>query len=455
MAPRLRHCRKFRSRAIAFLAIGVALSISVPAAAQEGESAVGPPAFEFSFSNPGARAMGLGSAFVALADDATAAFANPAGLTQLVEPEISIEVRSWSYSTPYTSAGRYEGAPSGFGIDKIAGTLQAESVDTLRGLSFLSYVRPGQRWSVALYRHQLAKFESHTATNGLFGGGTNCCQVRALDLVESTNFEIVSYGAAVAHRLTDRLSFGVGVQLHKSSLAIRTQSFRIGEDSIESFFAPNPFLPERVLAQIDYSLHDPESIGVSAGLLWKGRQWRFGGVYRRGPRTTFAATAIAGPGNWYGIPAGTVIEEGTAKVDFPDVYAAGAAYQTIDGRLTIGAEWDRVGYNSILRSAARSPEVDVSQQRLDDADEIHVGFEYVFLASDPLIAVRAGLWHDPNHRTSYVGNEAYDRAVLPTRGDHLHKTIGFGIAFRKVQFDIGADLSGIVNTVSASMITTF
>ena len=44
---------------------------------------------EFSFSNPGARSLGFGGAFVALADDATAAFANPAGLTQLVEPDVT------------------------------------------------------------------------------------------------------------------------------------------------------------------------------------------------------------------------------------------------------------------------------------------------------------------------------------------------------------------------------
>ena len=35
---------------------------------------------QLSFSDPGARSAGLGGAFVALADDATAAFANPAGL---------------------------------------------------------------------------------------------------------------------------------------------------------------------------------------------------------------------------------------------------------------------------------------------------------------------------------------------------------------------------------------
>jgi len=38
---------------------------------------------QFDFSNPGARSLALGSAFVALADDSTAAFANPAGLLQL------------------------------------------------------------------------------------------------------------------------------------------------------------------------------------------------------------------------------------------------------------------------------------------------------------------------------------------------------------------------------------
>ena len=41
-------------------------------------------AIPFSFSNPGARSLGMGGAFVGLADDATAAYTNPAGLTQLV-----------------------------------------------------------------------------------------------------------------------------------------------------------------------------------------------------------------------------------------------------------------------------------------------------------------------------------------------------------------------------------
>ena len=38
----------------------------------------------------GARALGMGGAFIAIADDATAASWNPGGLTQLERPELSL-----------------------------------------------------------------------------------------------------------------------------------------------------------------------------------------------------------------------------------------------------------------------------------------------------------------------------------------------------------------------------
>ena len=49
--------------------------------------------FEFNFNNPGARSLALGGAFIGLADDATAAVANPAGLVILQRPELSGEVK--------------------------------------------------------------------------------------------------------------------------------------------------------------------------------------------------------------------------------------------------------------------------------------------------------------------------------------------------------------------------
>src|SRR5262245_12715252 len=41
---------------------------------------------------PGARAVGMGKTFVGIADDATAAASNPAGLSNLLDPEFSFEL---------------------------------------------------------------------------------------------------------------------------------------------------------------------------------------------------------------------------------------------------------------------------------------------------------------------------------------------------------------------------
>jgi len=114
---------------------------------------------QLSFSDPGARSAGLGGAFVALGDDATAAFANPAGLVQLLKPEISIETRNWSHSIPYTASGRIEGVPSGIGLDVAPGIIKNEATYNTTGLSFLSLVWPTGDWSFALYRHQYADLE--------------------------------------------------------------------------------------------------------------------------------------------------------------------------------------------------------------------------------------------------------------------------------------------------------
>lgn len=47
--------------------------------------------FPFNFSNPGARAAGMGGAFIGVANDASSALSNPAGLTNLLRKQIYIE----------------------------------------------------------------------------------------------------------------------------------------------------------------------------------------------------------------------------------------------------------------------------------------------------------------------------------------------------------------------------
>ena len=53
-------------------------TVPMPALAEEGSHAA-----EFLSHGVGARALGMGSSFVSIADDATAAYWNPAGLVQI------------------------------------------------------------------------------------------------------------------------------------------------------------------------------------------------------------------------------------------------------------------------------------------------------------------------------------------------------------------------------------
>ena len=101
----------------------------------------GPLSFEFRFSNPGARSLAFGGAFVALADDATAVFSNPAGLVQLVRSEVSIEGRRSSSTTRFTAGGRLSGDPTGIGLDDVRGLRFDESSTVLSGLSFFPLCR--------------------------------------------------------------------------------------------------------------------------------------------------------------------------------------------------------------------------------------------------------------------------------------------------------------------------
>nr|HRC87947.1 UPF0164 family protein [Thermoanaerobaculia bacterium] len=65
--------------------------------------------FKFNLSTPGARSLGLGGAFLALADDATAAYSNPAGLTNLTVggSEVAVEVRHNQFANSFVDRGHF------------------------------------------------------------------------------------------------------------------------------------------------------------------------------------------------------------------------------------------------------------------------------------------------------------------------------------------------------------
>src|ERR1051325_8553322 len=62
---------------------------------------------QFNFGNPGARSLGMGGAFIGLADDASAAEANPAGLTILRKTEFPVEGRNYLEQQLLTTSGTF------------------------------------------------------------------------------------------------------------------------------------------------------------------------------------------------------------------------------------------------------------------------------------------------------------------------------------------------------------
>ena len=415
-----------------------------------------PPTLQFSFSNPGARSMGFGGAFVALADDATAAFANPAGLVQITRAEISLEGRSWSYSTPFTVRGRVEGEPTGIGVDVVAGLSDGTSSDNVAGVSFLSLVYPYEKWSIAIYRHQLANFESLSETQGLFSGAdTTCC--RFTDDRVRTDFEVVSYGLSGAYRLTDVLNLGLSLVYFQGDVDIVRNAFLPDEDLILQTFAPTSYLPERMAWQT--SLHiDDSDFGLTAGFLWTlSSQWRMGGFYREGPGFELRGESLSGPsGSFFDLPAaGTVVGQSTSPSAFPDIYGLGFVFRSENERLTIAFDWNRVEYSTIL-DRLNPEDFDVDDLELNDGDEFHLGGEYVFLRSTPVVAARLGVWLDPDHRPrATAASEPIEHALLRPGTDNIHWSLGIGLAFENSQIDLGADFSDLVDTVSLSAIYSF
>ena len=398
--------------------------------------------------------MGFGGAFVALADDATAAFANPAGLVNLVEPEVSVEGRVWAYATPIVEGGRGFGPATGQGLDVIPGLQVGESTAELGGVSFLSLVYPLRDWSFAFYRHQVANYELSGDTVALFFGpwpGFPGSRARSWDYRRAMNLEVASYGLSAGYRVSDDLSLGFGVSYFETDLALRLESFEIGDGvdpdgpiwwSAQSFFASD-------LLVTDWSLTSQDTgWGVLAGLLWRmSERWSLGAVYRQGPEVVAEIEERAGPVHW-AEPAGTVTLAGTGELKLPSVFGLGTSFRSRDGRLTVGFEWDRVGYSSLLKDA--DPGL-----VLEDGDELHIGAEYVFPQSTSVLAVRLGAWLDPDHRIDYRGDSYVSEALNLPGQDELHLAAGLGVVFKKLQLDIGVDVSDPVRTISVSSIYSF
>jgi hypothetical protein len=140
------------------------------------------------------------------------------------------------------------------------------------------------------------------------------------------------------------------------------------------------------------------------------------------------------------------------------VYGLGIAYRSVDGRWTASFEWDYVEYSVIMESVREIEDRDDRfrfPETIDDGNELHLGGEYAFLQTNPVVALRLGAWLDPDHRVHGDETDEVSKAFFQPGDDEIHFSMGVGVAFKSFQIDLAADFSDLVDTVALSAIYSF
>jgi long-subunit fatty acid transport protein len=419
------------------LAIALALFGSSGAyAITDGE---GTSAIQFNFSNPGARSLSMGGAFVALADDATAAYANPAGLTQLSRRELSVEGRYNRYTTPHLS-----NIVVTDDFDIIPHHDQASSSSS--GVSFLSAVFPFEYATVAIYRHELMNFK----TKFDFAPVNDDFIVSPFS--SRSTLKDVAYGLSVGWAVGERLRLGAGLAWHDFEIdSLTTRNFE-DWDGTEGSSRHSQKGSDHGLGYtlgLRYLITDDLSLGM---------------VYRRSPRFYYQVVSSNNIGNPDEDQVAFINKQ--SDFDIPDVLGAGLSYR-VNEAFTVNFDVNRIRYSQLTRNISAAyledgagPEFgnDTALLKLHDGTEIRLGGEYVFFNLPVPMSIRAGIWRDPEHTLHYQGDDDTDNSaqVFSARtGNQTHYTFGLGLAFEQFSVDFGADFSKYADTFSLAAVARF
>jgi long-subunit fatty acid transport protein len=416
---------------------------------------------QFNFSNPGARSLAMAGALTGAGDDATGAWTNPGGLTNITRPEVGVEFRNFGFETPFVFGGRFNGTPQNLGVDTATGLSTGISENSTHSLSFVSAVVPKSRFAFAFYRTEVANFETDISTQGAFFDDPVDGNSRAFPLDGSLAVQIANFGGSAAVRLTDQVSIGAGVSFYDFELDSTSYRYgAFGDGTAPGSFLGEPLRDRRLFAaggnvvSTEFISGEDSSVGFNIGAsINPTEKVRIGASYRQGPtfdisyrREDFEGELVGG------------LRESQFKV--PDVIGVGVLIKPLD-TLNVAVDFRRVRYSQLTSEMGLGfsvPDVTADDYVLDDGNEIRAAAEYLFTTlPSPLsaIAIRGGIWHDPDHRIRYEGPFSADTVLFQPGDSEIHYTGGAGVVFEKVQFDVGFDRSETVKTFSVSAVLRF
>ncbi|HPO13610.1 MAG TPA: outer membrane protein transport protein [Candidatus Hydrogenedentes bacterium] len=365
----------------------------------------------------GARAIGMGGAFIAVADDATAASWNPGGLTQLERPEISFVHDFDFYRENVRSKDHSE--------------LNSQETVDLNGVNYLSVAWPipwtiaGRNLVLSLNYQRKYDFDrdlnfNYNTVGSLFGGGTASTLSKYRYLQRG---ELAALSPAFGFEITNRISVGAVLNLWyhdilpKNEWEERTEVRSRG--LINGVLAP--FNQSKLRIEKNYENFD--GMNFTVGILVKPTErLSLGAVYHSKLKARVKYTEVVRMSQVSAFP-GYTRSVRPLEYDFPSAFGIGIAYRFPGDRLTLSfdvtrREWDefviRDRKNSQFSMQKRSGVTGLpkNQSPNDPTYCVRLGAEYVFLfekkpKQNYLPSLRAGFFYDPepasNRRRSWFG----------------------------------------------------
>jgi long-subunit fatty acid transport protein len=404
-------------------------------------------ALDFRFATPGARAVGMGVTFVGLADDATAASSNPAGLSNLQTPELSFETIRLSTSQTYVVTSRYPPP-----CDGPCQTLADFGHTGWTVPSFASFAMPvGRSFTIAMFSNSEQDVRQGFALSPRSFGpiDTAIGQLPPFGQTAESGHISVSvrnYGVSGAWVARRWLSAGASLVVTHMNL----ESLGLNSPGSQTPGAPPcPHNPVRSETDTNASVTRPSGF---AGLLVKPRPWFSAGFAYYGGATFAMQTLVCGT-----FATATVINgahpNNNVRTDYvvPDRVSIGVAVKP--WRLfTALADMSRVNYSSMLTDNFRIVDfgydgsgLSKNNYHYDDVNEFHGGVEFRMLVfGSHMLALRAGAFTSPSHSLRFTPNaligddtaEYYQFNVHVPSDTKIGRTAGVGLTFgNRLQVD--------------------
>lgn len=432
----------------------------------------------FNFINPGARSLAMGGAFISLADDATAAQANPAGLTTLLSPQLFLETRAAAPDSSTTTRRFRDPLIMNDGFDIVVQTVP----DSTFSPSFLSYVWPRNRFSLAFSRQEVINI-SNTTSNSfefLFGNESDFRNGAG-----SIDLSLVNWNVSVAVKAHENVRLG---------LTASYGTLDLDSTLVNTYVDPNgTLIGDPNLAGVPLEMYRTEAddsdsdVTLTAGLLWQiVEKVSFGAVYRQGGDFSVAETMTATTIDQSLVPglitqtaffneSDTFVTAQNNTFSFPnefhipDVLGAGISYKPVS-HVTFSLDVVNISYGDLLEGFNSRLNVltvgfateAAAAFTLDDQTNIHFGSEVVYRMPNKQAAVilRSGAHQDKDSRLrsdfAPGGFGFGDNKNFPGRGDETHYSLGVGLVFgNNLQIDTAADFSALGTEGVVSLIYKF